>query len=1018
MKKRVMLILSCLFLSLGFITAQTTQISGTVIEENGEPVIGASVVVKGTTTGTITDIDGRFSLNVPENNRILVFSLVGMKTIEQRASANMNVVMESDTKILDEVMVVAYGTAKKSTFTGSANAINQNAIKDIPVVSFEQALQGAAPGLMISSSSGQPGAQQQISIRGVGSMNASTEPLYVVDGIPMLSENLSVSGVNNSQGSLGVSSLVNPADIASITVLKDAAAASLYGSRAANGVILITTKSGKAGTKTQATFKAQLGFNDWAVENRPIVSGDELRELWGESYQNFLQDLVDAGQYPPSIIESEMDWLLNEYLVMPKGGYSDWEDALFRNKGFTQNYEASVSGGNEKTQFFASLGYRGQDGKVKNSWSKQYSGRLNLTHAVNNRFNIGTSIAITKMKQERVAEGTAYANPYYASRTYLWPTIPIYNEDGSYYEGPLLTDNGYYNLVKSSNSDRYPQDVFDVRASVWAEYKIYDNLKFKQTVNYTRTTNDATTNWPFSGGNGENMDGLTIKYSTTSASVYSSSILTYNKTIDLHNFDVLLGWDVERREKKELMAVGQGFATDKSPELSGAAIPTEAYSIREPDRMLSLLSRINYDYNSRYYVSASLRRDGSSRLGENNRWGNFGSISGAWRISEESFIKANTNIFDDLKLRLSYGESGTLPSDWYASQNTYTTSGSYMKRPTMYPSRIANPDLAWEKSQTWNIGLDVRMFNALTFELDLYNKKTKDLIAPVPVSQTTGFTQYLKNEGEMTNKGIEVAIGWDVIQNKDLFWNTRVNFAHNSNKVTKIYGGMDNTARSPFITREGEAYYSFYTREFAGYNPETGAEQWYTNKTLDDGSIEREITENPGNANRVIVGKADPKLTGGWQNTVTYKGFSLSALFSFSIGGKFFDDGWTSNSNGLYDLDIMPSKYQLDRWQSAGDTGKNVGKRTYGYAYGNYTSSKWIFDSDHIRLKNLSFSYTLPSQISKKADMSSVRFIVSSSNLFTIKKTDGFDPESAYNGTIGYALPPLKDVTFGVEIAF
>lgn len=1029
MKKRVMLILSCLFLSIGFILAQTTTISGTVVDNNGESVIGASVVVKGTTIGVSTGLNGEFSIDIPDGKKTLVFTLVGMNTVESVATQGMKVVMSDKETALDEVMVIAYGTVKKESFTGAANAINQNVIKDVPVMSFEQALQGAAPGMMITSSSGQPGAQQKINIRGVGSINASTEPLYVIDGVPMAPENISVSGVSNSPGSLGISSLINPADIANITVLKDAAATSLYGSRAANGVILITTKTGKpsASGKARVSFKAQLGFNDWAVENRPIVSGEQLTELWQEGYYNYLDNYYTTqlalGKIPEMPTSSQM-WDetradTDMYLSKPAGGYTDWEKELFRSSGFTQNYEANVAGGDAKTQFFVSIGYRSQDGKAKNSYSQQYSGRVNLTHSINDRFKVGTNVSATKMKQERVAEGTAYANPYYSSRSYLWPTIPVYNEDGTYYTGPKL--NGRDNLAQSNNVDKYPQDVFDMRASFWGEYNIYDNLKFKQTLNYTRTTNDATTQWPTSGGNGRNTGGTAIKYSTTSASYYTSSILTYDKTINLHSFDVLAGWDVERRDKSVLRASAQNFASDQSMDLGGG-IPTDAFSLKEPDRMLSMLSRANYNYDNKYYASASFRRDGSSRLGKNVQWGNFWSASAAWRISAESFMK-NLTFLDDLKLRLSYGESGTLPLDWFEGQATYTTYDYYSGSAIIYPARIANPDLSWEKAQTLNFGLDIRLFNALSIEMDIYDRKTSDLILPVPVSLTTGFGNYLSNEGEMSNKGIEVAIGYDVFQTKDFYWNTRLNFAHNKNKVTKLYGGTEiipsgTDNRTSFITRVGESYSSIYLREYAGYNTETGAEQWYTNTLLEDGTRDRTITENPASAQRVIVGNADPKLTGGWQNTFTYKGFSLSALFSFSFGSKFYDNGWSSTSDGLYDFTNLPSKAQLSRWQKPGDKAK-FGKRTYGYSYGNYSSSKWVYDNDYIRLKNISLSYSLPTNLVKKADLSAVRFIISGNNIWTPKHTKGFDPESVDEfNKIGYALPPLKDITFGIEVNF
>ncbi|NDV77375.1 TonB-dependent receptor [Dysgonomonas sp. 511] len=1015
MKKRMVFFLSCLFISIGLVMAQTTtRFNGIVVDGNGEPVISASVVVKGTTIGTVTDLDGKYSINVPEGKSTLVFTLVGMKTVEVKAVQGMTVTMADNVTELSAVEItVPYGTTQKASFTGAASVVTSDAIKDVPAVSFEKAMQGISPGISITSPSGQPGSQQSIRLRGMGSINGSNEPLYVIDGIPVVPENMSVSGVSGSAGSLGISSLIRTSDIASITILKDAAASAMYGSRGANGVIIITTKGGKSG-KTRVSLKASVGFNDWAVTSRKVLNGDQFRDVMKDSWYN---KQIDGGASHEDAMASAQA-RIDAFYPIPEGGYSDWEDALFKSTGTIQNYEASIEGGNDKTKFFASLGALDESGKAENSWIKQYTGRLNLSHETDN-LKMGANISIAQVKKNRVAEGGAYANPYYATRNYLAPTTPIYNADGTFYEGTML--GGLANPVKSLNTDKYLLDVFSARASFWAQYKIYDNLQFKQTLSYDYNNVRSTTVWSKDGRNGANAGGLTIKMTPESRKLYSSSILSYDKTFkDVHNFDVLIGWDVEKRVEDMIQAVGQGYASSQVYELAGAATPTGAYSVKDNDRILSVLSRLNYNYDNKYYASASLRRDGSTRFGENNRWGTFWSLSGAWRVSAEKFMSSLTFI-DDLKLRTSYGETGNLPSTYYSSQNTYYVTASYMGSPGTYPARIFNPDLKWEKFNTLDFGLEARLFNRLSFELDLYNKKSKDLIATVPVSHTTGFVNYVANLGEMSNKGIEISIGVDVVNNKDFFWHTKLNLAHNSNKVTKVYGDQEIKSRDglPFITKTGESYYSFYTREYAGVNPETGAEQWYTNKLKDDGTLSRDITENPALAERVLIDKADPDLTGGWSNTFSYKGFELSALVSFSLGGRFYDEGWIRDTNGMYDFNYsyMPSIGQYEnRWRKSGDTG--VGRRITGYAYGNYSSSKWIHSSTHARLKNISLSYTLPTHVVKKINLGSVRFIVNATNLLTLRKTADFDPEVPSDYIVGYALPPLKDVTFGVELSF
>jgi outer membrane receptor protein involved in Fe transport len=380
-------------------------------------------------------------------------------------------------------------------------------------------------------------------------------------------------------------------------------------------------------------------------------------------------------------------------------------------------------------------------------------------------------------------------------------------------------------------------------------------------------------------------------------------------------------------------------------------------------------------------------------------------------------MEAASSIFQDLRLRLSVGEAGNVPTNLYDWQNTYNITGKFKGSPATYPSRIANPDLSWEKVRTWNIGLDATIFNKLTIEFDWYNRDTKNLIASVPLSLTTGFSGYTANMGELQNKGIEFALSSNIIHTRDFLWHSKLNLAHNKMKITEVYGGAVEITRTPFITRKGESYYSFYTREYAGINPENGKEQWYTNEKLEDGSIKRELTEDPTKANRIITGNAEPDLTGGWLNNFSYKGFELSALLTFSLGGSFYDDGWVSNSGGLYDFTYLPSKVEYDRWKSAGDK-TETGRRVFQYTYGNYSSSKWIHSTDHLRLKNVSLAYSLPKELVKKASLGSVRLSVSATNLLTWKKTEGFDPEVPIGYVVGYEFPPLKEVIFGIEVSF
>ncbi len=1012
--KRLTLLLTCFILSMGLAIAQTTKVKGVVVDESNEPIAGVSVIVKeNTAVGTVTNVDGQFTLDVPASAKSLIMKYLGMEDQEVAVSPDVKVIMKQSSTMLDEVVVIAYGTVKKVGYTGSGSEIKSKTLENIPVSSFEQAIQGAAPGINVTSTSGQPGATQQLTIRGIGSMNASTQPLYVIDGIPVTSGNISQSGVSGQSGSLSLSNMVNVNDIESVTVLKDASAAAMYGSRGANGVVLITTKKGQSG-KVKISLKADWGGNDWAVKYRPAVNGDQMRTLFAESYGNFLFD----NKYEPTMAAAmEEAWVtVDEEAPIPNGGYSDWDKAMFRNHGAIQNYEMTANGGNAKTKFYTSLGYRDETGKVDYSWLKQYTGRANVIHT-EDKLSLGTNISISRIDNRANTSGTSYSNPYYRVRYDLWPTVPIYNADGTYYEGPLL--KGLNNPVKDFGLTSSGNEAFQSSSSVWGEYEFIKGLRFKQTFNYEYTNVLSSTNWPSNTGDGAVHNGLTIKINATTEKLYSSSILTYERSFaEKHNVSALVGWDANKTRDIYVQAVGKGFATPDLKELDSASIPDGIGSNSLDDRLLSFLSRLNYDYDNKYYLSGTFRRDGSSRFGSNVRWGDFWSVSGAWRIKNEAFL-TGAEFLDNLKLRGSYGVSGTLPDALYAHLATYSFDADYAGKPGSVPSRIANPDLSWEKCYTLDFGLEAKLFNALTFDFDIYERKTKDLILSVPVSRTTGFSSTLANEAEMSNKGVEINVGYDVFRDGEFKWNTGIALGYNKNEVTKLYGGKEIT-NSPYnsqILREGEAYFSHYMREFAGINKETGEELWYMNTPLEDGTVDRSTTNDPTKVTRIVAGKATPDWTGGWRNTLSWKGFELVALISFSQGAKAYDTSWMTNANGYNDFSYLPALSQYDRWQNPGDN-TQVGRRVYAYKWGNYGSTKFLHDNDYIRLKNVALTYTFPSKWIQKAGLGNLRVFAAGTNLLTMTDLKAFDPEVPIYGQIGFEAPPLKSVTFGIEVGF
>lgn len=943
----------------------------------------------------------------------MVISFIGMATQEVAIKANLQIFLKADAEVLDEVMVVAYGTAKKASFTGAASTISAKKIlKDIPINSFEEVLQGSAPGVTVNSNSGQPGAALSIRLRGTGSMNAGNEPLYVIDGIPVVSGDVAVSGVSGDTKSFNIMSSLNPSDIENITILKDAAAASLYGSRAANGVVLITTKKGQEG-KTTISFKANWGITDWATKNRETVNGDQQRELTYEAFYNegILYkdyDEVQAKQYAQQNVD----------VWAPKlDRYSDWESALFKSNGSMENYEFAAQGGNENTNFYASLAYKNEKGMVESSWMKGFFGRANVSHKSNDgKIKMGVNISMSKQSSSQVSEGYAYANPYFVTRWYAIPNIPIYNEDGSFYEGFPIANLGVANPVKDMNLDKSLSSVFRSSNSLWASYEIIKGLILKQTLSYDYIMNEATTHWPKASHNGNLHQGLMIKIPYQNHNIYSSTVLNYITTInEKHNVDVLIGWDVDDKKETYVEAVGKGYSTDLLPELENSSTPMTASSGYSRDRLLSVLSRFNYDYAGKYYISANYRRDGSSRLGINKRWGNFWSVSGAWRISSENFMQGLPWI-NDLKLRVSYGINGTLPSKLYSHLSLMSTGYDYQDKPGIAPGTIPNPDLAWERNKNFNVGFDTRLFERLSFSFDYYNRLTTDLLQDVPTSMTVGFTSALKNVGSMINRGVEIDISYDIFKHSAIQWTTGLALSHNKNKIDKLYDGKDIISGSS-ILREGESYYSWWAREWAGVDPQTGEEQWVLNTQNKDGSLNKELTKNPGEAQRIIIGTPDPKLTGGWRNSLSWKGLEFNALFSFSLGGKLLDAACltytdTDGENAYYAI----GKQQLNRWQKPGDI-TDVPRRINNYTYARYSSDRHMHTNNYLRLKSVSLSYSLPKQWLNPLNINNLRVFVSGSNLLTFQSYDNVDPEQPINGNVNFAFPAMKSVSFGLELS-
>jgi len=898
--------------------------------------------------------------------------------------------------------VESYMTSVMKVIDISANVVDAEKVAKIPVTSFEKALVGTTPGVQVSNLTGQPGSGTEVRIRGIGSFSASKEPLYVIDGVPVTS-----GSMNNSAGGLptgNVMSTIPAGDIENITILKDAAAASLYGSRAANGVILITTKQGKEGV-TRYNLKTVYGFSDWAVDNYETVSGEDFLMLHRESMENY----VASGNATPGFdVDQEM---INLGWVEPEEGFTNWKDHLFRT-GETKNIELSATGGSEKTQFYISGSYFDQEGIAYKSSMTRYSGRINITHNAGKMLTLGINMLNSTADQEIVDGGTRYYDPFYNYARNCFPTEGPYLPDGSY--RPEL-QSGYYNIVMERDLNETSAKIFRSMNTGFIEIRPTNFLTFKSTNSLDWINNDDKRYASPLSRSGDDEQGYVYLTNRKRITLTSSNLLTFDKTFnDLHHFNLIAGQEMEKRDSKRYSVEGNKLPNETLRSLGATAIPVYAYGYDEGSSMLSFLSRLNYDYRNRYYVSVSARRDGSSRLGKAERWANFWSVSGSWRISSEDFMQS-LDFIDDLKLRVSYGTNGTLPPGNYDHLALYSYSGTYDGQVAANESSIANSELTWEQNATFNIGLDFTVFRNISATVEYFSRYTTDLLMSLPLAPTIGAGSTWVNIGEMENKGLELELRTTNISTSNFTWTSSFAFTTIKNKIVKLNNHED-IIDDVWIRREGQPYYSFYLRPWAGVNPANGAPEWYI--VDDNENITDEVTGVVGESNRAIVGKADPDFFGSFGNEISYKGFNLSFLFNFSVGGKlFYASGYKSWNDGQYVKYAIPVA-QLDRWQKPGDIAAHP-QRIWGGNNDSYVeTSRFLLQNDYLRLKDITLSYDLPENVVSKIKLNRIRLYVQAVNYLTWCTQDVGDPEQIHSGLMYFEMPNNKTMSFGLEIGF
>lgn len=1040
MKKLILLALAVLWS--GVMLAQTKVTGKVTSSEDGTPIAFASVVVKGSTNIATSGDNGEYTLNNVAQDAILVFSSIGFKDLEIPVNGKgiVNAIMSPDTEALDEIMVVAYGTVKKGSYSGSASVVKESALKDAPVVSFEQVLAGKAPGVQVASYSGQPGSEVQINIRGFGSFNAGNAPLYVIDGVPATSGDYSSGNISTS-----AMNFLNPSDVESITILKDAAAASLYGSRASNGVILITTKKGKSG-KLTSTFKASAGFSYFAYNNYPLASDSEAEELHRQSWYNYGTDNPSAWRNSYNTLE---DYVAAQVAVNypakdeSKYIYKDWEDVLFRT-GIAQTYEYSISGGNDKSKIYASVAYTDQQGVVSIDYLRRFSTTINAEAALSKHVKVGATAQYSWQYQDGHQDGqSSKDNPFYQCKVILNERWPYAYKDGTLYMETFNPSLSTVNPVASYNAQ--VNDAWQNRLILkgWAEVKFTDWLKAKTILSSDWLYVHDRFGWLYGHPNFyaySDVGGYMSDRHRNINRMVSSTTLNFDKTWGEHHVGAIIGWEAERERYNQTRVGKIDFSYLGATESIFGANFDDGYSYSREEGLLSILSSVNYDYGAKYYLTGTYRRDGSSRLAPETRWGNFWSVSGSWRFSNEKFIDAKW--LNDGKLRGSYGTSGTLPSDYFGYMAVYDYT-QYGSLGASYPGNLANSDLSWEKNKNWNIGLDATIFDRYTITAEYFNKKTTDLLLDATVPSTTGFSTTLMNIGSMINRGWEFSINIDILKKKDWDLSFGANWSTVHNEILALSKEGETIPDTPHVWKQGYSFYQYYTRNYLGVDPENGKPMYAEGSFYKQGEVvDQKVilkdgteiqdgetmpkdgynyapTTRQNSSSMILEGKtAIPKGYGGFNVDFRWKDLSFSMAWSYKYGHYIWDEGTEQMANdGYYSFARNILASQTDTWSET-NTGAAIPRRIAGNNQGGYYySSRYLKKGDFLRLKNMTISYNLPRTFVNKFGLMNARVYVAGTNLFTFSGLD-IDPEIQASGYYYYAMPSMRTFTLGLEISF
>ena len=1007
MMKKLSLVLMLVFAGVATLMAQRS-IQGTVSDENGEGLIGATVLVKGTSTGAVTDIDGNYSINVPEGSTTLVFSYTGYATqeVEIGTSSRIDVSLEQSIAQLDEIVVTGYGTKRQKDITGSVASVKAEDFLEEANVTVQSALRGRAPGVVVQQASGAPGAGFNVRVRGATSINASNAPLYVVDGIPIISGGRSQVGLGGQEGQNPLADL-NPNEIESIEVLKDASAAAIYGSRGANGVVLITTKSGSAG-ETQINFNASYGQQQ-LIKQIDVVDR--------EGYRSYMEEALGS---PDAVVGS-----------LP--GDNNWQDEIFRTSPI-QDYTLSANGGNEKTRYFASVGYNDNKGIVRGTRFTRHSARLNLDNYVNEKLSFNVNLGFTRSNNQPVQNDN---NIYGAVSTaiLLPPTIPLRNEDGSF--GSAF---GLENPVAAVTL--YDQNIVTNRiiGNIGARYKILPSLSFNTKLGVDALNLREDVFEP--SGLQSSVRGTKSVGTSNSLRVVNNYTLNFQKQFGAHSLNALAGFEMQEDRIESTFSVVNDFPGDNFSALDAGSNPTTTAGDFTGDNLRSFFGNIDYNFGDRYILTFTIRRDGSSRF-INEKWGTFPAVSAAWRISEEPFF--NASFVDDLKIRAGWGVNGNNSIGNFAARQLSSAGANYQDQPGLVPSQLGNADLRWETTEQINLGLDFTLFsNVLNGSVEYYQKTTEDLLFNRPIPTTSGFTSIPTNVGSVQNRGVDLQLTGNIVNRSDFNWSVTLNASYLENEILELFENQPIDVG--FATRLAEghpigAFFGYVTDGIFQNQAEVDAHATQPGAAPGDFRF-RDISGGAGpdgilgtaddlapdgiinDADRTFIGKALPDWQGGLATDLSWKGISLNAYFQYTIGNDIYNNN-LAFAEGLNSVFAPTVNAFESAWRQEGD-GDDVPRVAWGDPNNNRRDgSRYVEDGDFLRLKTLTLAYNVPSSITDRIGLRKLRIYATGTNLLTFTNYSWFDPEVSTFGNTNTALgtdfltfPQPRSIVFGINAGF